>query len=147
MDDLPLLKDIHLPDPVTKFPLGYGVIGIMIFLGLIIIFLPYFKYLYFQSKKYYALQLLKKQTAGNVLDVRHMSELLRRICKVKYKEAVALYGQQWAAFLNGKTDFPLSQKLIDIFINAPYISDNFQIEKKDFDEIYRFVVRWVEVNL
>ena len=51
MDNLPLLKDIHIPEPVTRFPLGYGMIILLVLLFLLVLFLPYIRKLYLKSKK------------------------------------------------------------------------------------------------
>ena len=92
MDNLPLLRDIHLPEESLFFPLGYG--WILIFAMPIVIYFCYriFKYAQTKSKKYYALMLLKNAGDNSLESAIKVSEILRRICMYKYKNAVSLLG-------------------------------------------------------
>ncbi|MBR2300017.1 MAG: DUF4381 domain-containing protein [Alphaproteobacteria bacterium] len=147
MDDLPELRDIHLPQEITRFPLGYGVICFLVITALLVLFSPYLKHLYFKSKKRYALNLIKTLQHENMADVCKISEILRRVCKVKYKKAVSLYGKEWADFLQKKTFHKISKKQIDLLVNAPYAPLSSNIEKKDFEALKNFARLWVEENL
>lgn len=147
MDNLPLLRDIHLPGPVPRFPLGYGVIIFLALLAAVVLLSPYLRKLYLKSKKRYALILLKNMNESNIQNLCAISELLRRICKLKYKSAVALYGHDWAAFLNEKSSLKLPEKLMRLLIDAPYAPKNIQISKSDFEAIQNFAASFVETNL
>ena len=147
MDNLPLLKDIHLPEPVTRFPLGYGVIIFLIFLTLFILCLPFLKKLYLKSKKMYALNFIRNLNEPNIQNLCLISEMLRRICKLKYQSAVSLYGQNWASFLNQKSSIKLPKNQMDLFINAPYAPKNIVVTKSDFELIQKFAVSFAEANL
>lgn len=103
MDNLPELRDIHLPEGVSAFPPAYG--WWVILLGVLLLFGLYelWKLWRQKSKKRYALQLLGNAKASNVVDeAREMSEILRRICIFKYPEAAALFGRPWIDFLNSR---------------------------------------------
>lgn len=147
MDNLPLLKDIHIPEPVTRFPLGYGMIILLVLLFLLVLFLPYIRKLYLKSKKRYALSLIKDLNEPCTQNLRLISELLRRICKLKYPSAVSLYGQEWSNFLSTKTPFKLPKQLLNLLTNAPYAPKELEISKSDFELIQKFAVSFAEANL
>ena len=98
-DNLPELRDIHLPDGVSTFPIANG--WWLILAGIILLFLliQFILYLRRYSKARYALKLLREISAENIIDAaKQMSEILRRICILKYKEAAALLGPDWIVF-------------------------------------------------
>ena len=101
MNNLPEIRDIFIPEGVSPFPLAYG----WWILPLIVLFVfCLIKFLFWsikKSRKHYALKKLEKiDTQKTVVAALQMSELLRRICNVKYKEASTLYGEEWINFLN-----------------------------------------------
>ena len=87
---MPELRDIHLPEPIGLFPLGYGFISsvcILIFAALVFFF---WRKAYLKSKKHYALQSIKNLNDATIDNICQISQMLRRICKIKHKKAVAL---------------------------------------------------------
>src|SRR5574344_1461434 len=121
-NNLPELSDIHLPDSVSAFPPAYGWwVLLLAFAGAYLLY-KIGKYLYQTSKKRYALKLLKKISQSNAIEASSaVSEILRRICNYKYKEARGIYGKEWVAFLNRHSSKPLNQKSADLLIYAPYM--------------------------
>ena len=114
-DNLPELRDIHLPDGISLFPPAYGwwvivgaIIGSVLFYRLIRLMLQ-------KSKKRYALRLLKTPADNNFIhQASAMSTILRRICIYKYPEAIVLTGKQWTDFLNSKCKEKLDDKTADL---------------------------------
>lgn len=147
MDNLPELKDIHLPPEIGLFPLGYGAVTLVIIFVLLIVLTPYFRYLYLQSKKKYALDVLNALKQNNMSSICKISELIRRICKIKHKKAVALYGAAWADFLNKTSDEKISLSQMNILVNAPYAPATLEVNQKDFSALKHFAQKWVEANL
>lgn len=147
MNDLPELRDIHLPEPIGLFPLGYGFVCLMIIVACLIVIGPYLRHVYLKSKKKYAFDLLEKITDADMLSVCRISELLRRVCKIRYKKAISLYGSDWAIFLNTHAKKKLSDAQMDILINAPYAPETYQVLRDDFISIKNFAKQWVEINL
>lgn len=147
MDNLPELRDIHLPQNISLFPLGYGAILFFVLLICLIIFLPYFRHLYLQSKKKYAFDFLNALTQKNMANVCQISELLRRICKIKHKKAVALFGEAWADFLGRTAKKKLPKYQMKILMNAPYAPAYNDVPEQDFNAIKDFAKDWVENNL
>ena len=147
MDNLPELRDIHLPKEINLFPLGFGSIMIIVLLIILILSLPYFRYLYLKSKKKYARDILQGLKEKNMSDVCKISELLRRICKIKHKKAVALYGKEWAEFLNKTGGLKLSKEQMDILVSAPYAPPSQPLSEQDFKSMQEFASQWVENNL
>lgn len=147
MDDLPELRDIHLPEEITRFPLGYGVICFFVILALLVLILPYLRHLYLKSRKYYALNLIKAINKADMEGVCKISEVLRRVCKVKHKKAVSLYGKDWAEFLQKKTSHQIAKKQMDLLINAPYAPSVANVQEKDFEALKSFALLFVEENL
>lgn len=147
MNDLPLLRDIHLPPAITKFPLGYGFLFLLAFFVVCVALTPYFRHLYLKSKKQYTLRLLQNLKQENLGDVCKISEILKRVCKIKHKKAVAFYGDKWADFLKSTTSYKISPELLNVLINAPYAPCDLSIKKTDFEDIKSFARQWVEENL
>lgn len=147
MDDLPLLRDIHLPPEITRFPLGYGFLTLLAIFLLLLAFSPYFRYLYLKSRKHFAFQKLSSLKNADMADVREISELLRRVCKIKHKKAVAFFGKDWVDFLAQTTHGSLSAHQFDVLLNAPYAPLSMMLEQRDFEAIKDFAKRWVEDNL
>ena len=150
MDNLPELRDIHLPsEGVSVFPLAYGwwavLVGIVAFLLLIKIILIIRR----QSKKLYAKYLLNKYAKEDNLNAAiAMSEILRRICLKKYPQAVAYTGKEWIDFLQSKTKHTLSEKLSIMIQTAPYRDKNdTTFEARDIADLRKFCFDWVGENL
>ena len=150
MDNLPELRDIHLPDQgVSFFPLAYGwwmIFGAVIASVLLIWLILQTRK---QSKKLYAKYLLNKYAKeNNIKSAIIMSEILRRICLKKYPEAVAFSGQNWSDFLLSKSRKKLSEKSRLLLQTAPYIketSDDFSAQ--DIIDLRKFCYDWVGENL
>ena len=149
MDNLPELRDIHLPDGVSVFPLSYGW-WLIIF---IILLAPYLVHLLLQihraGKKLYALRFLSNISTDNpVIFAIKVSELLKRICLHKYPEAVNLFGNQWIEFLNRHTEKALEKRAGDLLKDAPYIAkDSKSYGEEEVNELRRFCVKWIGENL
>lgn len=126
-DPLVHLKDIHLPDPISWWPLApgwYAVLLLLLFLILFIGFRIYKRYCYALAKRR-ALILLaacqqQYEKERNVpLSSAHISELLRRVALVYYprEQVASLYGEAWLQFLNKTStgiDFnPVREMLLD----------------------------------
>lgn len=94
MDNLPELRDIHLPsDGVSIFPLAYGWWGLLLLAIAMIFAVKIICWFRKNSKRIYALYLLKKNASENSASAAvKMSELLRRICISRYPEAVSYSG-------------------------------------------------------
>ena len=147
MDNLPLLKDIHLPEPIWMFPLGW--------FWFVLIFAPigvYFTYRVFsyiigKSKKYYALKLLKDAKENNAKSVELISEVLRRICLYKYKSAITLFGNEWINFLNDHSKMKLKGSVAELLVYGMYVPQNKQYNNKDYDSLRKFARQWIGENL
>lgn len=147
MNNLPELRDIHLPEEITLFPLGYGSLFFMVVFVCLIALTPYFRHLYLQSKKKYAFDYLAALTTQNMQSACKISELLRRICKIKHKKAVALFGPAWIDFLNRTSAIKLSDSQVKILANAPYAPATLDLSEEDFKALKDFAKKWVEANL
>lgn len=149
MENLPEIKDIHIPDGVSIFPLAYGwwiiLFGVIFAIVLIKLILLIIR----TSKKFYALNTLKNiSTDKPVLTAVSVSELLRRICILKYKNANALYGQSWIDFLNLHTKDKLSGNAAKLLEYAPYMDINTtDYTQTDAEKLKIFAKNWIGVNL
>ena len=148
-DNLPELRDIHLPDGVSFFPPAYGwwvifgtIIGSIMLYRLIKLTLQ-------KSKKRYALKLLKNLHSNSLIhQASSISTILRRICVYKYPEAVVLSGKQWTDFLNSKCKNKLDTKTSDLLLNAPYMQENSTVfSAEDIDKLQTFCRQWIGENL
>lgn len=149
MDNLPEIRDIHIPDEVSLFPIAYGwwvilagLIGAVVLVKLIIIAIR-------TSKRLYALKQLKNiDTVSPVVAAIKFSELLRRVCHLKFKEASALYGDDWIKFLNEHTSHKIADDCAKLLIYAPFMN----IEDKSYsqqtaEELKAFCKHWIGANL
>lgn len=126
-DPLAQLKDIHLPEPISWWPLAIGWYGLMV-----LIFLLIFAIAYLMHKRHInalaknkALELLKTykeqyQKDNNAqLTSARISELLRRVALVYYPRAqvASIHGEDWVEFLNqtskGVNFKPVKEMLLD----------------------------------
>ncbi len=148
-DNLPELRDIHLPEGVSAFPPAYG--WWVILAALIGIFILYrlFFLLRRKSKKLYALRLLNKTQNDSLFAAAQMSEILRRICVYKYPDAAALEGQRWIDFLTGHAKkAALSKSAAALLLNAPYMpEDSHNFATADVVVLRDFCRRWIGENL
>ena len=148
-DNLPELRDIHLPEGVSVFPpaYGWGVIVACI-IGAWVLW-RYFDVLRRKSKKLYARRLLSKIAVDNpIAAAAEISEILRRTCLIRYPEALALSGEQWINFLQSHTQKKLSEELANLLQNAPYMPrDNKDFSVQDAQKLKDFGNQWVGENL
>ncbi len=148
-DNLPELRDIHLPtDTISLFPLAYGWWVILsIIIGAVVLFFAV-RCLLKKSKKRYALKLLSQVQNEGLSAAVKMSEILRRICVYKYKNAAALFGKDWIDFLNGHAKYKLEGKAADLLRDAPYIGSQSSVyNQEDVKELYLFCKNWIGDNL
>lgn len=148
-DNLPELRDIHLPEGVSAFPIANG--WWLSLAGIVLLFLliQFILYLRRYSKARYALKLLNEISAENVvMAAKEMSEILRRICVLKYKEAAVLLGPDWIVFLNTKSKTPIENKSAELLINAPYIpQESSTYTNQDLENLRSFCKKWIGENL
>ena len=148
-DNLPELRDIHLPDGVSAFPIANGWWFTLAGIVLLFLLVQFILYLRRYSKARYALKLLQNISNENVvLAAKEMSEILRRICVLKYKEASVLLGADWIDFLNQKSKTPIYGKTAELLINAPYIpkeSSTYSIN--NLEDLRSFCQKWIGENL
>ena len=148
-DNLPELRDIHLPDGVSAFPPAYGWWVILATIIALVALVYMISVIRRKSKKLYALHLLQNIYCNNTIaSAVEMSGLLRRICIFKYKEAITLSGINWIKFLNSKTKKPLADKTAELLLNAPYIPQNSKgFAQSDVIALRQFCKNWIGENL
>lgn len=148
-DNLPELRDIHLPDGVSIFPLAYGWWVILVALIALWGGVKLFLFLRQKSKKLFAQRYLNKISLNNpVKAATQMSELLRRVCVSKYPEAVVLSGKDWMNFLIAKTSAKLAKKEADLLQNAPYMDEkSTDYTSQNASVVLAFCRKWIGENL
>ena len=147
--NLPELRDIHLPDGVSPFPPAYGWWVILGSVLLLLVLTELFLFIRRKSKKRYALYLLQHIPQDNIAAAAlQISEILRRICVFKYKEAAALYGKPWLEFLNQHSKSKLDGQAAQLLLDAPYMNpESAAYTKQDADKLRQFSARWIGENL
>lgn len=148
-DNLPELRDIHLPQGVSLFPVAYGWWLVLAGIILVILMIQFALYLRRYSKSRYALKLLRNiSTMNAVFAAEQMSEILRRICVFKYKDATTLLGKEWLDFLNAHSKQELHGRPAELLINAPYIQqDNPTYTPEDAKALQEYCQKWIGDNL
>ena len=146
--NLPELRDIHLPEGVSAFPPAYGWWVILGGILLLLLLTELFLIVRRKSKKRYALYLLAHVRQENAAAALQMSEILRRICVYKYKEAAALYGQPWLDFLNRHAKIKLEGASARLLLDAPYMNPASPgYAPQDVETLRRFSAGWIGENL
>lgn len=149
MDNLPELRDIHLPEGVSAFPPAYGWGVILVILIGIYVAYELWRMWQRKSKKLYALRLLHNiQGVSTVVEAREMSEILRRICVFKFPQAASLFGNKWIDFLNLHCKEKIKGTAAQLLIDAPYIhpkTKNFT--NTDAEKLRNFCKIWIGENL
>ena len=148
-DNLPELRDIHLPGGVSFFPpaYGWGVILAAAIAAVLVYRLIIF--LRRKSKKLYALKLLGQVNPRNIVAAAvEISAILRRICVYKYPAANALFGKEWIVFLNNHSKETLGEKTAALLANAPYIpAVTASYGEDDIESLADFAKKWIGENL
>lgn len=150
MDNLPELRDIHLPsDGVSIFPLAYGWWGLLLLAIAMIFAVKIIFWFRKNSKRIYALYLLKKNASENSASAAvKMSELLRRICISRYPEAVSYSGKNWIDFLNNHAKQKLSKQTAALLLDAPYApADSDLFAAENVVDLRVFCQSWIGANL
>ena len=149
MENLLDIKDIHIPEGVSIFPLAKGWWMLIVFGIALIVFINVFFKILKTSKRYYALGKLKAIDTTNPVEAGcKISELLKRICNVKYKGASVLFGKEWLEFLNKHSKKNLTKEASDLLIYAPFIDKNEKkYTSKDADVLKEFCKDWIGDNL
>ena len=140
MDDLPLLKDIHLPDPIGAFIFGYGC---WLFVAILCLILA-LRFVYTKTRRYKTLKLFNQIQKNQIGDVAKISLMLKRACLIKHKKQAVLFGKPWIDFLKEKTQQQLKPNLAEILISAPYMPQDKNIKKQDFEQIKKFAQNFLE---
>ena len=149
MNNFPEIHDIYVPEGVSMFPLAYGwwllpVIILVLFFAVKFLFWSIQK-----SRKHYALKKLEKiDVQQPVVAAQQMSELLRRICNLKFREASALYGKDWIKFLNEHTQLLISKEEADLLVYAPFMQKHDTTYSTDnAKKLKSFCFAWIGANL
>ncbi|MBA2651551.1 MAG: DUF4381 domain-containing protein [Tatlockia sp.] len=128
--ELAKLRDIHLPEPISWWPIAPGwylLFLIAIALSALLFYLVRRSYVNGRAKRE-ALELLQhfeqeyKQGANSQLSSMNVSELLRRVALVYFprEEVASLKGESWLAFLT-KTSKGIDFKALgDYLLALPY---------------------------
>ncbi len=146
------LRDIHLPDPVSWWPLAPGwwiLLLSTIVTGSMIVYFIRRRRSQRSSAVYLAKQELDRIKNEFVLNqdksilVKELSELIRRLSISVFKrdETASLTGQDWLEFLDQDTENKLfSNGTGRILIEAPYQA------RPDFDstELLHLISEWIE---
>lgn len=148
-DNLPELRDIHLPEGVSAFPPAYGWWVILAAVVGAVVLYHLLRLLRRKSKKLYALRLLTKAADDSLKSAAQMSEILRRICVYKYPDAAVLPGREWVEFLNRHAKkIKLNRNAAELLLNAPYMPEaNHEVAAADVAALRVFCRRWIGENL
>ena len=149
-DNLPDLRDIHLPtEGISAWPPAGGWWALLLAIVLGIVLFKLMHWLRAKSAKLYAQHLLKNIEGQNDLAAAvKMSEILRRVCRHKYPEAVALSGQEWIDFLNEKSARKLDEKTAVLLQYAPFMPENeADFAMAEMRKLWHFCFEWIGANL
>lgn len=132
-DPLSRLKDIHLPEPVSWWPLapGWYILAIALALLLVLSGWKLYQWWRWQKPKRMALKMLAeyqqqaKDEKNTALLCARVSELLRRVALVYFpREQVAgLSGDAWLEFLNQTSKKISFSPVRELLLEAPFANN------------------------
>lgn len=150
MDNLPGLRDIHLPDdPISVLPLAKGWWLLLTAIVVGYLALKLLKWSYEKSTKIYVRHMLKRlYNDNNLATAVKISEIFRRICIRQYPQAVALTGSDWINFLNSKSKHKIDEKTAQLLQNAPFVpAESTVYAPEDIAKLWQFCYQWTGENL
>lgn len=149
------LRDIHLPDAISWWPLAPG--WWMIAGSLIFIIVAIFLYRRYQKKQALKKQVLAEfenicaqfeQEKNSMALLQSLSILLRRACISFYprSEVASLTGEAWLAFLNdtGKQKY-FNSEYGQLIATAPYLSEKTELDI-DTEKLIALCQNWLKVQ-
>mgnify|MGYP000520335951 CR=1 FL=1 len=118
MNPLDQLKDIHLPQDVSMWPLAWPWWAMLVSLISVLVFISY----YMKKTKWrkHALQQLQKiDTANNLECTRQCNRLLKQVALLRFgKECASLSGEKWLDFLDSKVKNNIFKPHLSEFASA-----------------------------
>jgi len=134
------LKDIHLPDPISIWPLGLGWwVVIVLVIGVVLLTIWWVKKN--QWKRLAKRQLLSYEPMANVDYYYQMNRSLKQIAVQRFGSKCAqLSGQRWLEFLDSQFKEPLFTSEVPEFGEAP---DN-PNAKPDPNSVQRIALLWLK---
>ncbi len=146
------LRDIHLPDPVSWWPLAPGWWALLLLLVIFVLSTTYFIRRY-RNHKISALYLAKQELARIETDfninqdksnlIKELSELIRRLSISIFprEESAGLTGEEWLKFLDQYSDKnEFDNGIGRVLIEAPYQAD----PEFNSNELLALIGSWVE---
>jgi hypothetical protein len=149
MNELPL-RAIHLPDPISWWPLAFGwwlALGLLIFF--IFAFVIVLRQLSKATLKKQSVKALKEieeafQLTGNASEcLSAVSVFLRRVAisQKSSKGCAGLIGKEWLHWLDNSLDKPeFSEGIGQILLIGPYCH---QVEREDVSKLLELCHQWV----
>lgn len=144
------LRDIHLPDPVSFWPLapGWWLLGIILIVLIVLIFAMIRRYERRQIQRLASRQLQEMETQYKLAKdkrklVADLSVLLRRICLSYYpkQQSAHLTGHSWLLFLDNMVgDTIFRSEPGSVIASAPYQA------QADFDaeRLLALCAKWIK---
>lgn len=150
------LRDIHLPEPISWWPLAPGWWLLFAAIILIIVFAYILRKIYLgkQLKREIAAELenIKKyfsETGNRSQLAKSLSVLLRRASITYYPATniAGLTGEHWLAYLDKSNQHPAGSKKFQsdtgrILLTAPYLPDNASLDF-DANELIQLCESWL----
>lgn len=149
--DLSQLKDIHLPDAITDWPIAFGWWTLLVVALLSMATAIYF-WRHFRAKhanKKAALHLLAskyeqfKANADSQVFLQHSNQILKRYCLKQYPAAVSLSGLAWTDFLIRHSEKAFFNEAIAHAMSEGLYQEHCQYNA---DELYHACSSWLKNN-
>ena len=149
------LRDIHLPDPISWWPLAPG--WWFIFGTILLLTAAFLLFRYYQKKQalkktvlaeFETIRIQYEQDKNLIVLLQSLSTLLRRACISFYprSEAAGLTGKSWLDFLDNTGDEKVfNTEKGQLIATAPYISENTKLAI-DSEELMQLCENWLRAQ-
>ena len=143
------IRDIYIPEGVDIFPLAYGWYVILLVIFALFFAIKFWVWAFKTSKKRFALKKLKNIDINEPVEAAiKMSNLLKRVCNIKHKDATVLYGKEWVEFLSNTSKMPADKSAMELLAYAPFMDKkNSKFSKVEANNLKEFCKMWIGDNI
>lgn len=142
------LRDVHVPDSVSWWPLAIGwwvIIGLVALIALLLLIRTLIKKHHYRYVRFAVVELKELQHNHDPRWLAKSQHIMRRLslCYVDQTKIRSLSQSEWIYFLKATRGEALSDSTLDAFVDLPYKPDS-ATSQLDKPLIMNEIIRWAE---